>query len=38
MGTVIGMIEIFGSQSPTGGNLRSSRTAFRSLSTTPRSA
>ena len=38
-GTVIGMIEIFGSQAPTGGsNPRCWRTASRSRCTTPRSA
>ena len=37
-GTVVGMIEIFGSQNPAsgGGNPRSWRTASRSRSTTPR--
>jgi biopolymer transport protein ExbB len=34
-GTVIGMIEIFGSQTPQGSNPISSRTASRSRSTTP---
>ena len=37
-GTIVGMIEIFGSQTPAGGNPRSSRTASRSRSTTRSSA
>ena len=37
-GTVVGMIEIFGSQSPSGANPASSPTASRSRSTTPPSA